>query len=159
MGFFWGVQTVHAVLLASVRKKCRSKFPRIIDPSTIVIHKLIYQFISAGSFLDNKPAQSVLSQRNSYVHCHTAKVEFNLSISVGISTCEWPSVILKYWNAQGHTGFWCSLHSVHCRNPLFGIWNSSLHVHPTQGAGADTVWRCICVLPLWGGQGIQILIQ
>ena len=112
-----------------------------------------------GHFWTRNLAKSVLSQRNSNVHCHTARVELNWSISVGISTCEWPSIILKYWNAQGHTGFWCSLHSVHCRNPLFGIWNSSLHVHSTQGAGADTVWGCICVLPVWGGQGIQILIH
>lgn len=45
--------------------------------------------------------KSVLLQRNSNFHCHTAKAELNWSVSIGISTCEWPSVILKYWNAQG----------------------------------------------------------
>ena len=134
------------------QKKCWSKFPKIIDPSTILIHKLIYQFTSAGSFLEKKPAKKCVITKNSYVHYQTAKAELNWSISVGISTCDWPSVILKYWNAQGHTGSLCSLHSVHCRN-------SSLHLHPTQGAGADTVWECVCVLPLWGRQGIQTHIH
>jgi len=100
--FFLFVWTTNAILLASVRKKCCSKFPRIIDPSTIVIHKRIYRFISVGFIFGQESCQkSVLSQRNRNVHCHTAKVELNWKISVGISTCAWPSVILKYWNAQG----------------------------------------------------------
>lgn len=154
--FFFLVQTVHAVLLASVRKKSWSKFSRIIDPSTIVIHKLLYQFTSAGLFLDNKPVKKCVITKKQLCplpHCKS-RIEF-----------EYFSWFLNMWVTLSHleiikcTGFWCSLHSVHCRNPLFGIRNSSLHVHPTRGAGADTMWGCICVLPLWGGQGIQILIH
>jgi len=70
--FFFLVWTTNAVLLTSVRKKCCSKFPRIIGPSTIVIHKFIYQFTSAGSFLDKKPAKKCVitkKQQCPLPHC------------------------------------------------------------------------------------------
>jgi hypothetical protein len=43
------------------------------------------------------------------------------------------------------------------RNPLLGIWSCGHHVDPTQGACAHALWGCLRILPIQGGQGIQIL--